>query len=145
MASEAQLNDDLKQAMKARDMERVYVLRGLLTAIRMFKDEKRVADVGEADIALLVRREINKRTEAAEFARKAQRSDQEQSNLQERAMLEKYLPQQLDAAALEQTLSALAAELGTTQIGPLMAKLKERFAGQYDGKMASEIARKIQS
>src|SRR5437868_1132586 len=140
MATEAQLHDDLKAAMKARDMETVYVLRGLLTAIKMLKVDKMVPELPDSEIAGLVRKEINKRTEAAEFARKASREDQEQSNRREQAILEKYMPKQLDTATLEQTIRGLSVELGTTQIGPLMAKLKERFPGQYDGKLASEIA-----
>ncbi|HYD48472.1 MAG TPA: GatB/YqeY domain-containing protein [Terriglobales bacterium] len=143
MATEAQLNDDLKTAMKARDMETVYVLRGLLTAIKTVKVEKLGAELSEGEIAGLVRKEINKRAEAADFARKADRKEQEESNRREQAILEKYMPKQLDAETLEQTLRGIAAELGTTQLGPVMAKLKERFPGQYDGKLASELARKL--
>ncbi len=143
MATEAQLQSDLQTAMKARATEKVYVLRGLIAAIKNLKVEKQVASLAEADIAALVRKEINKRTEAAEFARKAKRDDLVQTNESEKALLEVYLPAQLGAAALETIIKDLAAELGTTQIGPLMAKLRERYAGQFDGKLASELIRKL--
>jgi len=143
MASEAQLQHDLQAAMKARAMEKVYILRGLITAIKNLKVEKQVAEVPEADIAALVRKEINKRSEAAEFARKADRQELVEQNESEKRILEAYLPQQLDASALEAVIKALATELATTQIGPLMAKLRERHAGQFDGKLASEIIRKL--
>jgi uncharacterized protein YqeY len=143
MATEAQLQADLQAAMKARAMEKVYILRGLITAIKNLKVEKQIGEVPEADIALLVRKEINKRAEAAEFARKAGRQELVDQNERETAVLEAYLPQQLSASALEEVIKALAAELGTTQIGPLMAKLRERHAGQFDGKQASDLIRKL--
>lgn len=143
MANEGQLNEDLKTAMKARDMETVYVLRGLLTAIKTLKVEKMVQELPETEIAGLVRKELSKRTEAADFARKAGRPEQEESARREQVILERYMPTQLGADVLEQTIRAISAELGSTQIGPVMAKLKERFPGQYDGKLASELVRKL--
>jgi len=143
MLSEAELQRELQAAMKSRAMEKVYILRGLITAIKNLKVEKQVATLAEADIAALVRKEINKRVEAAEFARQAGRQDLVDTNTAEKALLEVYLPQQLDPAALETIIKGIAAELGTTQIGPIMAKLRERYAGQFDGKLAAELVRKL--
>jgi uncharacterized protein YqeY len=143
MATEAQLQEDLKGAMKARDMETVYVLRGLIAVIKNLKVEKRVAELPEADIAGLVRKEINKRTEAADFARQGNRLELLEKNDRERKLLEKYLPQQLSAEALQTVIKGIAAELGTTQIGPIMAKLRDRHPAQFDGKLASDLIRKL--
>lgn len=143
MATEAQLQADLQAAMKARTMEKVYILRGLITAIKNLKVEKQIGEVPEMDIAALVRKEINKRIEAAGFARKAGRQELVEQNESEKTVLEAYLPQQLSSDALLDIIKALAAELGTTQIGPLMAKLRERHAGQFDGKLASELIRTL--
>ena len=143
MATEAQLQDDLQAAMKARAMEKVYILRGLITAIKNLKVERQIGAVPEADIAALVRKEINKRSEAVEFARQAGRQDLVDQNEREKSVLAAYLPQQLSATALAEVIAALATELGTKQIGPLMAKLRERHAGQFDGKLASELIRKL--
>ena len=143
MASEAQLQEDLKSAMKARAMETVYVLRGLIAAIKNVKVEKQIDTLPEADIAGLVRKEINKRTEAAEFARQANRPDLVEQNEQEKRLLEQYLPQQLSPEALSAAITEIAAELGTKQIGPIMGTLRERHAGQFDGKLASELIRKL--
>jgi len=115
----------------------------VISAIKNLKVEKMIAAVPEADIVVLVRREINKRAEAAEFARQASRADLVQKNESEKAILEAYLPQQLGAQELAAIITALAAELGSTQIGPLMAKLRERYAGTYDGKLASELIKKL--
>ncbi len=143
MVTEADLQRDLQAAMKARAMDKVYVLRGLLAAIKNLKVEKRTATVPDAEIGALVRKEINKRSEAAQFARQANRPELVRENEAEITLLQAYLPQQLDTDALEAVIKALAGELGTTQIGPIMAKLRERYAGQFDGKLASELIRKL--
>jgi uncharacterized protein YqeY len=44
---------------------------------------------------------------------------------------------------LQAVIKEISTELGTTQIGPMMAKLRERHAGQFDGKLASELIRKL--
>jgi uncharacterized protein YqeY len=143
MVSEAKIQADLKDAMKARDMDKVYVLRSLIAAIKNLKVEKRVPELPEAEVAGLVRKEISKRVEAADFARRANRGELADKNEQEKALLEAYLPQQMTPEALEAAIRQIAAELGTTQIGPVMAKLRESHAGLYDGKLASELIRKL--
>jgi uncharacterized protein YqeY len=143
MASEEGLQEELRAAMRAREMPKVYVIRGLLTAIKNLKVEKQVAALPEPEIVGLVRKELSKRVEAIGYAEKAGRSDTVAQNEAEKAILEVYLPAQLDAAALEAVIRNLAAELGTTQIGPLMAELRSRHAGQYDGKLASEIIKRL--
>src|SRR5438552_1349756 len=109
MLSEAQLQSDLRNAMKARAMEKVYILRGLITAIKNLKVEKQIPSVAEADIATLVRKEINKLVEAAEFRRKANRADLVESNEAERVILEAYLPQQLSASELDGIIRGISA------------------------------------
>jgi uncharacterized protein YqeY len=141
--SERQLADDLTQAMKAREMPRVYVLRGLITAVKNLKVEKRGAALAEPELVQLVRREIRKRDEAEEFAAKAGRAELVEQNRAERAMLEAYVPAQLDADQLERAIREIAADPGARSIGAIMAALRERFAGRFDGRQASEITRRI--
>ena len=126
-------------------MDEVYVLRGLVTAIKNLKVEKMVQSLGDAEIAQLVRKEVNKRNEAIQFAKQGGRDELVAENERQKAILEAYLPSQLSADELEKIVAALAAELGTTAIGPLMAKLRERHAGQFDGQTASSIIRKLGS
>lgn len=142
---EAGLQRDLQEAMRARDRQRIDTLRGLIAAIKNAKVERQVRELPEADIVALVRKELNKRTEIIGYAKQAGRTDTVAQSEAETAILTAYLPQQLDADGLERIVSALAAELGTTQIGPLMAELRKRHAGQFDGKLASEIIKKLGS
>jgi uncharacterized protein YqeY len=141
--SEQQLADDLSRAMKAREMPRVYVLRGLLTAVKNLKVEKRGAPLGEADIVQLVRREIRKREEAEEFAIRAGRGELVEQNRSERAMLEAYVPALLATDELERVIREIVARPDARSIGAIMGALRDRFAGRFDGRQASEIARRV--
>ena len=141
--TEQQLADDLTRAMKAREMPRVYVLRGLITAVKNLKVERRGATLGEGDLVQLVRREIRKREEAEEFAVKAGRAELVEQKRAERALLEAYAPAALAPAALEDAIRAIAAHPETRTLGAIMSALRERFAGSYDGRQASEIARRV--
>jgi hypothetical protein len=141
--SEQQLGEDLSRAMKARDMPRVYVLRGVLAAAKNLKVERRGAELSEADLVQVVRREIRKREEAEEFAAKADRQTLVEQNRAERAMLEAYVPAPLESGALESAIREIAARPDGRNLGAIMGALKERFAGRFDGRQASEIARRV--
>ena len=142
MLSESRLRQDLQAAMKARDMPTVYVLRGVLAAVTNRRIEIGGAELPEQEILALLQREARKREEAEAFARDAGRAELVAQNAGERAILARYLPRPLEDAELANLLRSWVAE-GVSGIGPLMARLKELHPGQYDGKRASEIARKI--
>jgi uncharacterized protein YqeY len=143
MPTEAQLQSDLQAAMKSRLSEKVSVLRDVMTAIKNLKVDKMAKELSEAEIVALIRKEASKRSEAIEFAQKAGRKDLIEKNQSEQALLNAYLPQQMTAEQLTQVIRDIASEIGSNQIGPIMAKLRERHAGQFDGKMASEIVRQL--
>jgi uncharacterized protein len=139
--SEARLREELRDAMKQRAATTVSVLRGLVAVIA----NRRIEIGGElssAEILGLVQRESKKREEAEEFARKAGRAELVQQNEAERAVLARYLPTMLDPEALAVLIRGWIAE-GVDSMGALMARLKERHPGQYDGKRASEIVREL--
>jgi uncharacterized protein YqeY len=142
MVSEAALRDDLQAAMKARDMPTVYVLRGLLAAIANQRIERGVAELADADIIAIAQREAKKRDEAEAYARSARRDDLVAQNAAERAILARYLPKQLEDAELANLVRSWVAE-GMSTMGTIMARLKEHYAGQYDGKRAATIVREI--
>ena len=139
--SEARLREELRDAMKQREATTVSVLRGLLAVIA----NRRIEIGGElsgAEILGLVQRESKKREEAEEFARKAGRDELVAQNEAERAVLARYLPKMLDPDALTALIRGWIAE-GVDSMGALMARLKERHPGQYDGKRASEVVRSL--
>jgi len=143
MLSEETLQKDLHAAMRARDQQRVDVLRGLITAAKNLKVERSGGAVTESDLVAIVRKEVNKRTEIIGFAEKAGRGETAAAAAAERDMLQAYMPAQLEGEELAAIVRALADELGSTQIGPLMAELKKRHEGRFDGKEASALIRAL--
>ena len=141
--SEQQLSDDLKRAMKAREMTSVYVLRGVTAAAKNLKVERRTAELSEGDLLEIIRRELKKRQEAEDFAAKAGRDDLVQQNAAERAVLEPYLPAMLTGAELEALVRSLIASTPGAALGQIMSALKAAHAGRYDGREASEVARRL--
>lgn len=145
---ESAIQERLKQAMRARAMDEVMVLRGLVAAIKNLRIERRGAggggadELGEADIAQLVRREIKQCEEAITFAEQAGRADLVDKNRSEKSFLETFLPRALSAPELEQAI-AKHHQGGATSMGPLMAKLKAEFGARLDGKIASEAVREF--
>jgi uncharacterized protein len=146
--SEAGLQEQLKEAMRARDSERVMVLRGLVAAIKNLKIEKRGAAGGEdvplveADLMQLVRREIKQRDEAIGFAEQGGRAELVDKNRRERDLLAAFLPVAVSADDLRGAIERHYAA-GANAIGPLMAKLKAELGSRLDGKAASEAVRKF--
>jgi hypothetical protein len=142
--SEQQLSDDLKRAMKARDMTAVYVLRGVTAVAKNVKVERRATtDLSEADLVEIIRREVRKRQEAQDFAAKAGRDDLVQQNATERAILEPYLPAMLAGAALESCVRALIQAQPGAALGQIMGALKTQHAGLFDGREASDLVRRV--
>jgi len=138
--SEGQLRRQLQDAMKQRDMPTVYVLRGLLAAVANRRIEAGGEELPASELLAIIQREAKKREEAEEFARRAGRDDLVAQNAAERALLGGYLPRMLGDDELTALVQGWIGE-GVGTMGPLMARLKERHPGQYDGKRASEIVR----
>ncbi len=141
--SEEQLAQDLTAAMKARDAQRVAVLRSVVAAAKLLKVERRAPRLEEADLVQVLRKEARKREEAEEFAVKAGRDDLISQNRAERAILDEYVPAPLSADEVERAIRQVLAGGASRQMGAVMSALRERFPGRLDGKVASELTRKV--
>jgi uncharacterized protein YqeY len=141
--SEEQLAQDLTAAMKARDAQRVAVLRSVVAAAKLLKVERRAARLDEADLVQVMRKEIRKREEAEEFAAKAGRADLVSQNRAERGILERYVPAPLAPEELERAIRDALAAGTARQMGAVMSALRDHHPGRIEGEAASEIARRI--
>ena len=139
----AELKDALKVAMKAGEKIRVETIRAVLSAIQYDEVAQKVDDLPAAGVIEILKREIKKRKEEQEFAEKANRPEAIAKLDQEIATLEGFLPQQLSAEALEKIISELKAQNPQMNMGLIMKALKDSHNGQYDSKLASEIAKRI--
>ena len=143
--NEDSLQSDLRDAMRARDQRRIDILRGVIAVAKNIKVEKRVDALDEGDLVAIVRKESKKRDDIIEFATKGNRPETVADAQAEKAILEEYLPKQMSPDELAAAITTLSQELGTSEIGPLMKALKDRYAGRFDGKAASAAIRNLAS
>jgi len=136
------LKENMKTAMKAKDKVRLETVRSILSAIQYEEMQKGVEDLPPDAILAILQREVKKRNEELDYAKQANREDLKEKLRQETAIIEEFLPQQLSSEELEKVILEELKSNPDFNMGLLMKSLKEKYAGQYDGKLASELAKK---
>jgi len=145
MSLNQKINEDLKEAMKAKDGGRVSCLRMLKTSVKNLQVDKR-RELEDEEIHAVISSTVRKAKEAAGEFRKCGREDLALKEEQEIVVLYDYLPKQLTAAEIEKTLREIIEELAAKSpkdLGKVMKAAMTRMAGQAQGKEVNEIARKL--
>ncbi len=145
------LSDDIKAAMKSGDKRRLATLRLITAAIKDRDLSAHVDEQGQAtgrdklsdqDILALLQKMIKQRRESIEIYRKAGRDDLADQEVEEIAVIEAYLPQQMSEEEMREAVARLVAELdakGLKDMGRVMAALKARYTGTMDFGRASAM------
>jgi len=146
----ARLQSDLNQAMKSRDQLRTATLRMTLAAITTEEVAGAQArELSDDEVQRVITRETRKRREAAEAFDQAGRAELADRERAEGALLEDYLPKQLDDTELAELVRAAVLEAGATeprQLGAVMKLVQPRVAGRADGRRVSnEVRRQLSS
>ena len=139
----ARIEDEVKEAMKARDTDRRDALRLILASLRgAEKDLQRpLSDQEELQV---LQRERKKRVEAAEGFRSGGREAQAEAEERELAVLQEFMPEPLSEEELEEIVDDVIAEVGATSMGDLgrvMADVMPQVSGRADGSVVSQIVR----
>ena len=143
MSLAKQIEKDFLAAYKARESERVAVLRMLKTAIKNAAVELR-RDPDDDEVLAIVQRQVKQRREAAEQFRAGGRDEMAAQEEREERLLTEYLPAQLSPEELAAAVDAIVAEVGAASpkdMGKVMQGLAARYKGRYDGRAASELVR----
>lgn len=140
-------NRDLKTAMKAGDDTRKRTLRMLKTAItRLEKDTGQ--PLSDDDILAVIRRQAKQRRDSIAAYQQGGRPDLVAAEQAELAILEGYLPPQIDADTLRAAAKQVIADVGATSMhdmGRVMSKLMAQFKNQADGRVINQIVRDLLS
>jgi hypothetical protein len=136
--------------MKSRDQLRTATLRMTLAAITTEEVAGAQArELSDDEVQRVITRETRKRREAAEAFDQAGRPELADRERAEGALLEDYLPKQLDDAELAELVRAAVVEAGATeprQLGAVMKLVQPRVAGRADGRRVSnEVRRQLSS
>ena len=142
----ARLQQDLSAAMKARDDLTTATLRMTLTAVTTEEVAgKQARQLDDQEVLRIITREAKKRAEAAEAFADAGREELAARERAEGAVLQAYLPRQLDDAELTSLVGDAIAESGVTdprQMGAVMKLVQPRVAGRADGRRVSDEVRR---
>ncbi len=146
MSLRQQLNDAMKEAMKAKDAKRLATLRLVLAALKdkdiAARTETSRDLLGDDEILSLLAKMIKQRDESATAFDAGNRPELAAGEREEIAIIRSFMPAQMDEAGVQQAAQTIIAELGATSIkdmGKVMAAMKERYAGQMDFARASAV------
>jgi uncharacterized protein len=137
------LEEELKQAMVARDQARRDALRLILSSLRSAEKELQRPLHDDEELQVL-QRERKRRLEAAEAFRGGGREEQALGEEQELAVLEEFMPAPLTEDELEEIIDDAIAEVGATSIrdlGRVMADVMPQVSGRADGSVVSQLVR----
>jgi len=128
------ISDDMKAAMRAKDADRLLAIRNLMAAMKQREVDERI-ELDDAAIVAIVDKLVKQRKDSIDAFTKAGRTDLVDKETAELAVLLGYLPERLDAAAIQAEVEAIVAELGAAgpgDMGKVMAAVKARLAGKAD-------------
>lgn len=142
------IETDLKQAMRDRNDIDKLALRNMKTALTMARTATANHSLTEAEVLAVLQKEAKRRRDAATEYERLGASKQVTEELAELAVIERYLPRQLNEAELEAIVRAVIAEKGVTsmkEMGSVMSAVMARVTGVADGKAVNQIVRRLLS
>lgn len=142
------LNDDLKQAVRAKNKCEISTLRLILAALK----DRDIAARGKGDsegvseegILEMLQKMVRQRHDSIELYEEGGRQELADKEREEIAVIERYLPQQLDESAMRDAIGEVIDELEAQSVkdmGRVMGALKERFPGRMDFAKASALVK----
>ena len=149
MSIKTQLEQDLKTALLAGDKQTVTVLRGLKGAILNVEIEKGSREIGlsDSEVIAVLGKEAKKRQESSDMYQQGGSPDRAEAELAEKAIIDKYLPQQLgdnELGAIIDKVIADTSAVGPQAMGQVIGAVKAQTVGQADGgRIAALVKEKL--
>ncbi len=142
------INQALKEAMKAGDKAKVSTLRLITSAIKDrdlgIKGEVPAAPIGDVEITEVLAKMVKQRQESIAIFEQNARQDLADKEKAELAVIQSFMPQQMDGAAVAEAIATAIAATGAAgpkDMGKVMAKLKADHAGRMDFAKASALVK----
>ena len=137
---------EMKAAMRAKDTIKLEALRAIKSGILMAKTESSAKEglVEEAELKLL-QKLVKQRKDSAAIYKEQGREDLAQPELDQAAVIEQFLPEQLSEEEIENKIVVIIAQTGAAgmkDMGKVMGLASEALAGKADGKTISMIVKK---
>ncbi|WP_122645267.1 GatB/YqeY domain-containing protein [Enterococcus mediterraneensis] len=139
------LNDDMKQAMKAKDKDKLQVIRMLKASIQN-EQIKAGRDLNEDEELTVLSREMKQRRDSLTEFEKADREDLAEKVKTEIAIVEQYLPAQLSDEEIRQIVAAAIEKTGAAspkEFGKVMGVVMPQVKGKADGNQVNAIVKEL--
>lgn len=147
MALKAQIDADIKQAMLAKDQDRLRALRAVKSMILLEETkEGGTGDLKSEDETRILTKAVKQRKDSADIYRQQNRPDLLATEEAEIAVIEQYLPKQLSDDELKEKLTAIITRVGASvpsDMGKVMGVATKELAGQADGKVISAMVKNL--
>ena len=143
------INNDIKEAMKKGEKDRLMALRDIKSKLLLeMTKEGGDGTIDEARSASILNKLYKQRVEAAEIYQTQGRSDLVQEEMLQATVIKAYLPQQLEGEALDRALKEIIARTGASgpaDLGKVMGSATKELAGKADGRAISESVKRLLS
>ncbi|MFQ6009093.1 MAG: GatB/YqeY domain-containing protein [Candidatus Zixiibacteriota bacterium] len=136
------IDQDMKQALKAGNKDKLTVLRGLKSDLR-YRQIDKADELSDEDVIAVLSSSAKKRRESIEQFRKGGREDLAKKEQFELDIITSYLPKQLSEEELRRIISDAIAETGADspqKVGQVMKIVIPKIKGQADGKLVNKLA-----
>ena len=147
MQLEQQIMTQMKEAMKAKNEGVLRALRGIKAEIIKAKTEPGAGgEIDEATELKFLQKMMKQRRDSLEIFEKQGREDLTIKEKEEMAVIEKFLPKQMDEAELKETVKKIIAETGASSpadMGKVMGIASKQLAGKADGKTISNLVKEL--
>jgi len=145
MTLEEKINADLKAAMLAKDEASLRGLRAIKQSILLAKTSGGGTITADDEMKMLLKL-VKQRKESVEIYLQQNREDLTKGELEEIAVIEKYLPQQLSESEIKIELQKIIQQLNVTsasEMGKVMGVASKHFGGKADNKIVSQLVKQL--
>jgi uncharacterized protein len=147
MSLKQQIDNDIKKAMLAKKKEELEALRSIKSLILLAETDKHAATEISPDTEnKLLMKAAKQRKESADIFLQQNRNDLADKELFQLGVISRYLPKQLSENEIEAALKAIISQLdakGPQDMGKVMGAATKALSGQADGKLVSELVKKL--
>ena len=141
---EEKINAEIKAAMLAKNSARLEALRGMKSVVLLLKTSPE--GLTEETAVKALQKEMKKRKETAELFQQQSRNDLAEVELFQASVFQEFLPQMMNEEQLSLEVAKIIEQLGATSpsdMGKVMGVASKALAGKADGKMISDVVKKI--
>ena len=144
MSLQEQINTDIKDAMKARNVDKLAALRAIKSAIMLEATKEGIPKVSDEVSLKLIAKLVKQRKDSAAIFINQNRQDLADDELAQLVFLEEYLPEQIGVDEVRKIVKEVISKLGASSsadIGKCMGPLIERLNGKADGSLISRLVK----